>query len=98
LCAPFARQTENLLSLHLVGKSYGKRPSDLLGLQTEWGAWQLDELCAIVGSVAESNVMNGKPAFEGLSSQQPALSKKNGFRSPKDLVKKKVKIPTNGIW
>lgn len=88
---------ENLLSLHLVGKSYGKRPSDLLGLHTEWGAWQLDELCAIVGAWAEGNVMNGKDPFAGLG-QTHSKNGKNGYRSPKQLVKRKVKIPKNGIW
>jgi len=57
--------------------------------------------------------MSGKSAFEGLavsdqrsaisgqrsaiSSQRSAISGKT-FRNPKSLVKRKVKIPKNGIW
>jgi hypothetical protein len=69
-----------------------------MGLQTEWGAWQLDELCAIVGAVAEGNVMNGKPALEGLGGGTVKEERGKKFRSPKHLVKRKVKIKADGTW
>ncbi len=85
--------------LHLTGKSYGKRPSDLLGLTTEWGAWQLDELCATVGALVEGNLMQGKPAFDGfVSAEAPAGNGTRRFRSAKHLVKRKVKIKPDGTW
>jgi hypothetical protein len=70
----------------------------MLGLETEWGAWQLDEICAVVGAIVEGNLMNGKDAFAGLGAQPATLRSTKGFRSPKSLVKRKVKIKADGTW
>lgn len=79
-----------------MGKTYQVRPSSLLGLKTEWGAWQFDELCAIVGARVESNLMQGKPAFDGL--MEPISPEDRGYRSAKHLVTKKVTINSDGTW
>jgi len=69
----------------------------VLGLETEWGAWQFDELCAIVGTRAEGNLMQGKPVFDGLGPNAISTPSR-GYRSAKTRVIKKMKIPANGIW
>lgn len=70
-----------------------------MGLVTEWGAWQFDELCAMVGAWVEGNLMQGKPAFDGLASTEARSGNGLGrFRSPRHLVKRKVKIGPDGRW
>lgn len=64
----------------------------------------LDEACLIVGRQVENNLNNGKEAFDGLAVQkaegneQKAAGRKQGFRNPKHLVKRKVKIKADGTW
>ena len=100
-CAPFATNRQNflgfLLSLHNQAEAYGQRPSEILGLETAWGAWQLNEIALIVGRRAERNVNEGKEAFDGFILDGSANGK-GRFRSARDRVKRKIKIPANGIW
>lgn len=81
-----------------MGKNYGKRPSDLLGLETEWGAWQLDELCAVVGNWFDGKLMNGKNPFDALTPNPSPNGRGGKFRSPRHLVKRKVNIKADGTW
>jgi hypothetical protein len=96
-CGPFATNNENflrfLLSLHNQAEAYGPRPSEILGLETDWGAWQLNEITLVVGRRVERNLNEGKDAFDGFS-----LNGKGKFRSAKDRVKRKIRIPKSGIW
>lgn len=85
----------NLLRLHSVASAYDFRPSDLFDLETELGAFQLDEACLLVGRHVERNLHDGKPAFEGLIAQ---TNLKREYRSVKHLAKKKVKIKEDGTW
>jgi hypothetical protein len=86
----------NLLRLYNLATAYGNKPSDLFHLETEIGRWALDEACLKIGRRVENNVNNGKEPFEGFSHQSSASGKK--FRSAKALVRKKVKIKSNGTW
>lgn len=71
----------------------------MLGLETEWGAWQFDELCAIVGMWVEGNLMNGKPAFEGLIlTRALSQSGRENYQSAKGRVTKRVKLKADGTW
>ena len=83
-----------------MATAYNKRPSEFFHLENEIAAWQLDEACLMVGRRVENNLNSGKEAFEGLAvgSGQLAVGSKNGHRSPKHLVKRKVKIKANGTW
>ena len=83
--------------MHLTGKTYGKKPSDLLGLKTEWGAWQFDELCAIVGLWVEGNLAQGKAMFDGLEASNP-ISAKQKYAPVASGNIKRVKINPNGTW
>lgn len=40
--------------LHLVAKSYGKRPSEVAGITDEWAAYQLDA-AALLASVDDDD-------------------------------------------
>lgn len=88
---------ENLLRVHNLADAYGKRPSEIVNLQTVWGAYQFDEACLVVGRRVEKNVNEGKDPFHGFP-QGGSPNGKSKFRSAKHLAKRKVKIPTNGIW
>lgn len=68
-------------------------------LETELAAWQLDEACLIVGRRVENNVNNGKDMWHGFGgSTGLAGAVKRGYRSAKQFVMKKMKIPESGVW
>jgi len=98
-CAPFATNKEHflrfLLSLHNQAEAYGSRPSEILGLETDWGAWQLNEIALVVGRRVERNVNSNKAPFDGF---QVSMNGNHGYRSAKALVRKKVKIKPDGTW
>lgn len=84
---------ENLLRIHNLAEAYGKRPSEILQLETPWAAYQFDEICLVVGRHVERNLSEGKDPFDGFS-----LNGKGKFRSAKNRVRRKVRIPKSGIW
>jgi hypothetical protein len=89
------------LSLHNQAEAYGSRPSEIFGLETDWGAWQLNEITLMVGRRVEKNLNEGKDAFAGFDTPVRGYSNngKRGFRSVKGSGHiKKMKIPANGIW
>jgi hypothetical protein len=70
-----------------------------MGLETPWGAWQLNEVTLMVGRRVENNLNNKKDAWEGFSSQRLAISGQlKRFRSAKGRVSKKVTIKADGTW
>lgn len=82
----------NAWRLHSLATAYGKRPSELLGLQTDLGRWSLDEACLVIGRKIENALKDGKDPF-------PQETIKAGkFRSAKGLARKKMKVPKSGIW
>jgi hypothetical protein len=90
------KEPTNLARLHSLASAYGGRPSDFFEIETELGAFQLDEACLRVGRHIENNVNNNKPAFEGLGTSGKVVQKE--YRSVKHLAKKKVKIKEDGTW
>jgi len=66
-----------------------------MGLETDWGAWQMNELTLMVGRRVERNLNEGKDAFAGFSFSSNG---QKGYRSAKHLVTKKVKINPDGTW
>jgi len=70
-------------------------PSEILGLETDWGAWQLNEIALMVGRRVENNVNSNKAPFAGFDLP---MDKSRGFRSAKQLVRRKVKIRPDGRW
>lgn len=84
-------------------------PSEILGMETDWGAWQLNEVTLITGRRVEKNLNEGKDAFYGLaiSLPAPAHAVAGGqagnqlsavYRSAKGRVTKRMKIPESGVW
>src|SRR5690349_4180524 len=100
-CVPFAKDRATflqlLLRLHNQGEAYGTRPSEILGMETAWGAFQLDEITLTVGRSVERNLHSNKEPFDGFA-LDGSTNGKGRFRSAKGLVKRKVKIPKSGIW
>jgi len=81
--------------LYNTASAYGKRPSDFFRFETELGAWQFDEACLIVGRRVEQNVNSNQAPFAGFDLP---MDKSRGFRSAKQLVRRKVKIRPDGTW
>jgi hypothetical protein len=95
-CVPFAKELRNLLRLHNQAEAYGRLPSEILGIESPWGAWQVNEITLMVGRRVEKNLNDGKDAFFGLG--RAIRSAQRGYRSAKALVKKTVKIRADGTW
>jgi len=87
----------NLWRLFNLATGYGKSPSEITGLQTDLGKWNLDEVCLIVGRRIEKNLNEGKDAFTGFS-LPPSPSGNGRYRSAKGRITKQLRIPANGIW
>jgi hypothetical protein len=87
------------LRLHNQAEAYGTLPSVILGLETLWGAWQLNEVTLMVGRRVEKNMTEKKDPWAGFNTQPSALGGKlRSYRSMKTLAKKKVKIREDGTW
>jgi len=82
----------NLWRLYSLATGYGKRPSEIVGLETDIAAWSLDEACLINGRRIEKMLNENKDPF---ADQLPAKEK---YRSAKGLATKKVKINQDGTW
>lgn len=82
----------NLWRLYNAATGYGKRPSDFFDLETDLAKWYLDESCLMLGRHYENEINAGRNPFGG------ATMPKQGYRSAKTLVKKKVRIKPDGTW
>jgi hypothetical protein len=82
------------LELKLVSSAYGKRPSEILGVDDPWAAYQLD----VVALMATPETVK--------MAQDVAKRRKAGEKAGRDARFKpllhpgirKVKIPESGIW
>jgi hypothetical protein len=108
-CSPFARKKSELWRLYCLSTSYGDRPSEILGIDDEWAAYQLDDAVTYLGrwveaKLSERHRKSGKPKYtleyllrdrgEGKDS-----SKRRVFRSAvKGRAVKKVRVRPDGTW
>ena len=52
---PFVRKKpRELLKLYNLGTAYGRRPSEIVGIDDEWAAYQFDAACLVVGRKVEN--------------------------------------------
>ena len=79
-----------------MSQAYGVRPSEILRIEDEWAAWQLDETCLIVGREIEKASSEGK-AFP-VTIRKGARKKEQSYAPMKMPGIQKMKIPENGIW
>lgn len=84
---------ENLLEMHALAQAYPhRRPSDFLGIDDPWLAYQVDLATFNAAMMARNGAKGG------------AAGGKPGARSAKDLAKlakggvRKMKIPESGVW
>jgi hypothetical protein len=78
-----------------MATAYGLRPSSFLTLETEIGAWALDEACLVTGRRFENMLNEGKNPFKDASTSPSA--KQTYAPAPKRKIKT-VKIKENGTW
>jgi hypothetical protein len=88
-----------------MATAYGKRPSDFFMLETEIGAWVLDEACLVEGRRVENMLNEGKDPFDLTPGQpNPYPSQmgreygKGGYAPAAKGNMKRVKIKVNGTW
>jgi hypothetical protein len=89
--------------LHLVCKTYPTRPSDLVGIEDEWAAYQFDLALALFGNNVEAELGRGKALEQALAHGLPMAATRStrsgaGYRNPAQYVTRKLKIPDSGIW
>lgn len=91
----------NLWRLYNAATAYGRRPSEFFEFETELAAWQLDEACLIVGRRVEKNLNENKEPFAGMDgggSFSLRSTLRGAYRSAKQFVRKKMRIPESGVW
>jgi len=76
---------------------YQARPSQMLGMEDEWAAYQLDAaamtLAAYVAQ-ARAEQRDVDALLDGKGDKSDAKK----YRSTKGLARKTVKIPEGGVW
>ena len=90
------RDKSNLWRLYNIATAYGQRASDFVHLETEIGAWYLDEACLSIGRRFENMLNEGKNPFDALT--LPSPSGRGGYRPAANSRMKRMKIPENGVW
>lgn len=81
-----------------MSQAFGKRPSEILRIDDEWTAWQLDETCLIVGREVENE---NAEVPEGQRGRGTKVQRRRGaevYAPMKIGDVPKMKIPENGIW
>jgi hypothetical protein len=94
-----------------MGQAYGQKPSDLLGIEDPWAAFQLDMACLSFGTWVESKLSEtnkkGKPKHQLSTLLMPLPREEDegkrgapasGFRSLSSQTTRKVRIGEDGIW
>ncbi len=84
------------MRLYNQAEAYKQMPSEILRLETPWGAWQVNEITLMIGRRMERNVSEGKDAADGLMNLKNTI--RRGYKSLKGLVTKKVNINPDGTW
>jgi hypothetical protein len=51
---PFCRDLDQVRKLHLLSKTYGRRPSEIVGVTDAWAAYQFDCAVMLVGLHTEA--------------------------------------------
>lgn len=97
----------NLWELDELARRYGQRPSQVVGIDDPWAAYQLDVATLTVGrwvdgKLAERN-KKGKPVHRLVDllrekTDQGQGGSSSGFRSVAGLVTERRAIPASGVW
>lgn len=99
---------EDLWLLHRLSETYGRRPSEVIGIDDEWAGYQLDVAALLMGSHVAAATATGVSAGEVLKRLRDGAKQVSGpptRRSDKRTYQKlgrpgmpKMKIPESGIW
>ena len=102
------RRRENLWALHSVASAYGCRPSEVLGVEDGWAAYQLDLACLMVAREVERLTLPGEDGTPGLDVGEVVgaasgeeletrrLARK--FADPRGRPMGRMVIPDSGVW
>ena len=85
------KRRNNLLALHLIGSTYGIRPSQMVGVYDEWAAYQLDLACLTAWSKEQKAQPEAAPGT-------PPPNPNQKFRDPTPYVTRRMKVPESGVW
>jgi hypothetical protein len=104
--SPFARNKSELWRLYCLSTSYGRRPSEILGVDDEWAAYQLDDAVTYLGRWVESKLSErdwrGKPRYTLAYLLQDREGKdqapRSKFQSIAMRATRKVRVRPDGTW
>lgn len=87
------KEKKNLIVLHNICETYGVTPGIYLGMDTQWGRWQMDEITLLTGRKAEREANQTQPG------STVGTGKTVGYKNAASGRKlKRVKIKPNGTW
>lgn len=90
------KRRRDLLNLDRLGRTYGVRPSAILGIEDEWAAYQFDLAAMALGNRVEKAIIDKEDVSALLGEKAGKVDKKR-FASLKGQARK-IKIPDSGIW
>lgn len=83
--------------MHSLSEAYRCRPSSLLEIETDFAAWQIDEICLMAGRAAEKAAVENSMQFSG-SNGQFGAKRPQKFRSMRGMATRKVTVKPDGTW
>ena len=93
------KQTKSLVWFHLLGKTYSKRPSDIVGINGRWAAYQFDVACLVAGADAESEAADDKREGKtAVPKREKDFQGRGALQQAAGGSFKKVKIKEDGTW
>lgn len=92
-------------TLYGQATAFSRRPSEIVGIEDEWAAYQFDSACLYLGrwidnKLGERNPRTGRPLYslEGLLADGNSPPPPGGFKNPTGLVTRKVRANADGTW
>jgi len=83
-------------NLHRLATEYHCRPSEILNVQSDWAAYQIDIAVLRLADHVADELKRGRK-IEAILRGAPA--KKRAFRSVRELGSvRKISIPKDGLW
>lgn len=91
-----------MANLHLLSKTYGKLPSELIRVPNTWAAYQFDMAVLLAGLDFENRAAEDQMGAGKRPSGKKPPKRKDDYQSVKNsgLTRgvRKMQIPESGIW
>ncbi|MCP4429086.1 MAG: hypothetical protein GY803_31760 [Chloroflexi bacterium] len=86
----------------MMGKAFGRRPSEIVGVANDWAAYQFDKACMAAGADAEEKAYekakkSGKGGVD-VPQDESEYQGMGGLRQLAGGTIKRIKVPDSGVW